>query len=270
MSWLFSQALVAAYSEDNCLDGEPSAQLNVMPTPHGFWRNDKMMAVSKLSQFGLTLNILTENHGEALLTSYLAAFPVKTSAALEKVKVLPENDLAYGNPCTAWFAKYDHDLSLWKIPQCSLLEDWESFTATWPRQGMIVNGYAYPQVPVVHPTNATVSGYSLPTPTSNPDLPNRRSHTKGPKNLLEVARGCWGHLWPTPTAHMSKETNSPSEAKRHQPSLSSLVGGKLNPEWVEWLMGWPLGWTDLKPLAMDKYQQWLNKHGKTDSQHETR
>lgn len=27
---------------------------------------------------------------------------------------------------------------------------------------------------------------------------------------------------------------------------------RLNPDWVEWLMGWPLGWTDLKPLAMDK------------------
>lgn len=23
------------------------------------------------------------------------------------------------------------------------------------------------------------------------------------------------------------------------------VGGKLNPTWVEWLMGFPLGWTDV-------------------------
>ena len=30
------------------------------------------------------------------------------------------------------------------------------------------------------------------------------------------------------------------------------TGGQLNPTWVEWLMGWPLGWTDLKPLEMDK------------------
>jgi hypothetical protein len=22
--------------------------------------------------------------------------------------------------------------------------------------------------------------------------------------------------------------------------------GKLNPQWVEWLMGYPVGWTDLK------------------------
>jgi len=41
------------------------------------------------------------------------------------------------------------------------------------------------------------------------------------------------------------------------------VGGQLNPRWVEWLMGWPIGWTDLKPLEMDKYQQWLRQHGKS-------
>jgi hypothetical protein len=39
-------------------------------------------------------------------------------------------------------------------------------------------------------------------------------------------------------------------------------GGQLNPTWVEWLMGWPLGWTDLKPLGMDKFLLWLNSHGK--------
>jgi hypothetical protein len=39
------------------------------------------------------------------------------------------------------------------------------------------------------------------------------------------------------------------------------VGGTLNPTWVEWLMGWPLGWTDLKPLETDKFQQWQQQHG---------
>ena len=39
-------------------------------------------------------------------------------------------------------------------------------------------------------------------------------------------------------------------------------GGKLNPTWVEWLMNWPIEWTDLKPLGMDKFQQWLGSHGK--------
>ena len=39
MSWLFSQALVEEYSAVTCSDGEPCAQLNVMPTPQPFWRN---------------------------------------------------------------------------------------------------------------------------------------------------------------------------------------------------------------------------------------
>jgi hypothetical protein len=37
--------------------------------------------------------------------------------------------------------------------------------------------------------------------------------------------------------------------ERNARPLSEQIGGSLNPTWVEWLMGWPLGWTDLKPLA---------------------
>ena len=37
-------------------------------------------------------------------------------------------------------------------------------------------------------------------------------------------------------------------------------GGQLNPTWTEWLMGWPLEWTALKPLATDKYRQWRQLH----------
>ena len=36
---------------------------------------------------------------------------------------------------------------------------------------------------------------------------------------------------------------------------------RLNPLWVEWLMGWPLGHTDLQPLGMDKYLEWRRQHG---------
>jgi len=35
----------------------------------------------------------------------------------------------------------------------------------------------------------------------------------------------------------------------------------MNPAWVEWLMGWPLGWTDLQPLEMAKFRQWCALHG---------
>jgi len=58
----------------------------------------------------------------------------------------------------------------------------------------------------------------------------------------------------TPVARMWKDNGtSPSELNRNSETLAVQAGGKLNPTWVEWLMGWPLQWTDLKPLEMDKY-----------------
>jgi hypothetical protein len=35
---------------------------------------------------------------------------------------------------------------------------------------------------------------------------------------------------------------------------------QLNPAWIEWLMGWPIGWTDSKPLGMGKFRQWRRLH----------
>jgi len=85
--------------------------------------------------------------------------------------------------------------------------------------------------------------------------------TRQVKIRTDIEKGHKGNLeemvalrekFPTPTAHNSKESNSPSEALRNEPTLAHRAGGKLNPMWVEWLMGWPIGWTDLKPLEMDK------------------
>lgn len=78
MSWLYSQALVEAYWEGSSLDGEPFAQLNVMPTPHKFWHNGKTMDVSNLSRFGLTCRVLTEDRGAELLTWFREASRAKT------------------------------------------------------------------------------------------------------------------------------------------------------------------------------------------------
>lgn len=34
----------------------------------------------------------------------------------------------------------------------------------------------------------------------------------------------------------------------------AVVDGQLNPEWVEWLMGFPAGWSELEPSAMWSYR----------------
>jgi hypothetical protein len=35
------------------------------------------------------------------------------------------------------------------------------------------------------------------------------------------------------------------------PHQTLKAGAQLNPDWVEWLMGWPIGWTALAPLEGD-------------------
>ena len=76
--------------------------------------------------------------------------------------------------------------------------------------------------------------------------------------------------WPTPVTRDYKDSGSQealirARDKRDSPGLGLLVGaeggGNLNPMWVEQLMGWPLGWTDLKPLEMDKCLYARQQHG---------
>jgi hypothetical protein len=278
MSWLFSQALVEEYLGENSLDGEQSALLSGSRTQQAYCAPDKMMDFSRLSQFGMTYKPLTENLGEELLTLYLAGFHAKTSAPQEKAQELTENEAGCGEKWHASFTKYDPDLRLWKTHQCSLLGDLEPFLETWPQWGLMRNGECWEQRTLEQITNGTEFGFSV---NISPPPPT----------------------WPTPTAHMSKETNAPSEHKRNTPTLTAQVNwptpnasdyrdrgnmsnpcvqkrmdvgkqlglsmvvhptsGKLNPEWVEWLMGWPLGWTDLKPLEMDKSHCVQQQHGES-------
>ena len=50
------------------------------------------------------------------------------------------------------------------------------------------------------------------------------------------------HLLPTPLAHDAHAVSA-SDYQRHTLPLSCVAGGSLNPEWVEWLMGFPKDWT---------------------------
>lgn len=89
MSWLFSQALVEEYSGGTCSDGEPCAPLSSSPMQRAFLSHGKTTGFSRLSRFGMTCERLTDDHGAALLTSYLAASRARTSAPPALARVLP-------------------------------------------------------------------------------------------------------------------------------------------------------------------------------------
>jgi hypothetical protein len=64
----------------------------------------------------------------------------------------------------------------------------------------------------------------------------------------------------TPNGKMQMMLGNCEEVRGKTPE--ERAGGSLNPTWVEWLMGWPLGWTDCAALATDKYREWLRSHGR--------
>lgn len=310
MSWLYSQALVEAFLEENSWDGEPCAQLNVMPTPAKFWRNDKTMEFSNLSQFGLTSQLLTESRGQELLTWCLEAFHVKTSAQQGKAQESKESAVECGRKWRGLLAKYDPSTHSWKTAQCSLLEDLEQSLQIWPRWGSMRNGECFPQPMLAHHIEEKEFGYLAETPSGNWPTPTcadtrtdkLKSTQQTPGSMHSVSLAQAVQMWPTPDANMGARGTQPdwqpirksgqtaqytiNQAVRDsitfptpqasdnrdrgnlsspcvqrrveigkQISLSQSVSessGKLNPNWVEWLMGWPIAWTDLKPLGMDK------------------
>jgi DNA (cytosine-5)-methyltransferase 1 len=71
--------------------------------------------------------------------------------------------------------------------------------------------------------------------------------------------------WPTPTANEDAAGMPGSKMQKmlgnHPIVRQDPNGGTLNPNWVEWLMGWPPGFTDLKPLEMDKFHCAPQQHG---------
>jgi len=260
MSWLFSQALVEEYLGDTCLDGEPSVPLNGNNTQQAYCAPDKMTKFSRLSRFGMTYKPLTETRGEELLTLYLEDFRARTSQLQEKEMDLTENGQECGEKWHGLLAKLCPNTFLWKTAQYSLLEDLELSLQTFPRWGLMQNGALYQLPTLVQTISEKESGF-VPTPTSSTGGANHNSPTTVEGKRFGMNLAGYAQKFPTPTANLSKETNAPSESRRNTPTLAAQLGGHLNPTWVEWLMGWPLGWTDLKPLEMDKSLYVQQQHG---------
>jgi len=316
MSWHFSQALVAEYLAANSSAGAPFAQSSGSPTPQAYLCSDRMTAFSRLSRFGMTFAPLTDSLGADVLTWFLAAFPVRTSAQQEKGPESTERGAACGRTWPESLARYDHNSRSWRTPQCSLLEGLDEFSETWPRWGMMRDGACSAQSMPAHLTRENESGLwptpclpgnggsngkaklkemLWPTPRANDAEKRGNFDLTNPRNGLAAK----AKLFPTPRATDHKgsgkagtlrdrldyaaergatksNTYATPQARDYRTgatgrwedpertrNLNDQVGGQLNPTWVEWLMGWPLGWTDLKPLEMDRFQQWLRSHGES-------
>jgi len=260
MSWLFSQALVAAYSAGTSSDGAPSAPSNTTPTPQAYWSRDKTTDAWRRFPSGMTSAPLTADRGEALLTSFLAAFRARTSALPVGAQASPENAADSGARWRESSVRYDRDLSSWKTHRCLFIEVLPLSSVTLPRWGMMRDGVCWERSTPAHRTSESASGSLLrtrnlwPTPTRDSATERSTRYAQGGMPLTMAVK-----MWPTPTSseHKYRLQGDSQQSK----CLNALAGGSLNPTWVEWLMGWPLGWTALDASATDRYQQWRRSHG---------
>jgi hypothetical protein len=118
--------------------------------------------------------------------------------------------------------------------------------------------HCIPAAPLAPLTYGTAFGslpsHSIPTPVAQDHI-ERKNRTTGVLNAAtnkSVSLDRWVRFWPTPRASdRDKGTRTAEgvarEAARNKagPDLGAVAGGALNPTWVEWLMGFPSGWTDL-------------------------
>ena len=258
MSWLFSQALVEEYLGDICLDGEQSVPLNGKPIQQAYCAPDKMTDFLKVSQSGMMFKPLTETLGEELLMSFLEDFHAKTLVQQEKAQELKVNEAECGKKWQGSFTKYDPDMSMWKTPQCSFIEDSVWFLDSWPRWGLMRHGECWE-----HQTlelNITEREFGLlpdgvnffHTPTTGAD---------GGSNSRKALKKRKEAIWPTPTTPSGGGNAGGSGAHKNAIKNGTYIPSSINPNLYEWLMGWPQGWTDLKPLETDKCHKWLLLHG---------
>lgn len=101
---------------------------------------------------------------------------------------------------------------------------------------------------------AEANGKLYPTPRANEGkdrlqhVPPSRMKSPGKCNLTQAI--AMERLSTTPCAADSSGSTGGANPR----SLRTDISGQLNPEWVEWLMGFPAGWSALEPSAMQLFR----------------
>jgi hypothetical protein len=142
----------------------------------------------------------------------------KTLATPENERELTETEAACGSITLESFASFDPELSLWKTCQRCLFGGLIEFSENWPRAGTMRNGNAYRRQSLVPLIVAT--GYSS-LPTMRVSMLHGATRKKALQRLEEMRIEDWCFL------------------------KSQRDDGIPNPTWIEWLAGFPEGWTDL-------------------------
>lgn len=196
----------------------------------------------------------------------------KTLALLESRQAyLREPDQVFTAKSCASLAWYDQDSCSWRTYQQSFLSDSEPYSETWPRWGMTQGGSAYAH-PMSERRITETAGFYWQTPVTTGVTGGSGSREmmqskvmNGDLSEIEAIGMLGVKLWPTPAARdykgqnsvvsMQKKLDNGEKAQQGQlPNAVAMIGdiGQLNPNWVEWLMGFPIAFTVSKDWATRK------------------
>jgi hypothetical protein len=193
-----------------------------------------MEILNKLT--GQQLSLWTSSVGD------IPASPLAQQASEKEQMILDTCGLGLEEP----LASYDLSTQSWRMSEdISLWGDYRLLESL-PKSGMTRNGVLYQQPEWVRPIDEIASSL-WPTPTTQEvEHPNAeltatgRRKSKDGKTSHSLGLADAVKMWPTPQARDYKGPSGRS-LKGTERDLPMAVGGKLNPMWVEWLMGFPTG-----------------------------
>jgi hypothetical protein len=230
MSYTYLQEAGAVSSAASFWDIPASVLLRSTPIVAVSYCNGNETESCHASQYGMTCGHSTETHGADGLTQSTPAFPAKESAQPAKVEVSCQKIITPHS--SELFAKCGRERFSWKTHPSLFTEECTEFCGTWPKWGSMEDGACSELVTPAFPISGCAGGVNLPTPSG---VNGGKNHTMG--RIDE-----WGGS--------------------SNPLRGTALGCLCSPEFEEMAMGWPIGWTALTPLGMDRFQQWLDLHGK--------
>ena len=214
------------------------------------------------------------------LTSFSEASPARTSVLRVLEQVWRATDQGLYSNSSASLANADLDSSSWKTSQLSLFGGLTEFSWSSMRWGLMRDGQLFQPQRWEPRTCENESGF-LPTPAAN-EYGTNQTDSPGAKVRPSLSTMARKNLWPTPRAS-DGEKGGPNQrgsrgdlalpaAVHRFPSpwardwkgqgkdcLDTAVGGQLNPTWVEWLMGFPIGWTESSAWATQWFRSQREK-----------